>query len=166
MVMQGSTGASKRLLHELAAVHKERARGQAELVAALEPVNEDDLMEWHAELIAPQTGTYGGGRFALRIQVPPTYPTKPPTMRFTTRIFHPNVDWKTGEICLDVLQSQWSPAWTLQSACTAILALMDVPEPDSPLNVDAANLARCDEVAYRALCQMYTELYATSTPPS
>ncbi|WFD01802.1 E2 ubiquitin-conjugating enzyme [Malassezia obtusa] len=160
--MSAASGATKRLLHELAAMHK--SRDGKELVAKLAPAHEDDLTEWHAELVAPSEGVYGGGRFALRIHVPPTYPTKPPSMRFVTRIFHPNVDWKSGEICLDVLQSQWSPAWTLQSACTAILALMDVPEPDSPLNVDAANLARCDAVAYRALCQMYTALYAQSAP--
>lgn len=78
-------------------------------------------------------------------------------MRFTSRIWHPNVSWKvsvgsnaapiyhfaeayyskTGEICLDVLGSQWSPAWTLSSALTAVIALLDSPEPDSPLNVDA-----------------------------
>lgn len=151
-------GPTKRLLHELAALHK--SPDQDALVQQLQPAHEDDLMVWRAELLAPREGVYGGGRFVLTIHVPPTYPTKPPSMRFVTRIFHPNVNWKSGEICLDVLQSQWSPAWTLQSACTAVLALMDVPEPDSPLNVDAANLARCDAVAYRALCQMYTTLYA------
>lgn len=67
---------------------------------------------------------------------------------------------QTGEICLDVLQSQWSPAWTLHSACTAVLALLDAPEPDSPLNVDAANLVRHDHVAYASLCRLYTERFA------
>lgn len=152
-------GVTKRLVHELAALQK--GRDANELVYRLEPVHEEDLMEWRAELIAPAEGVYGGGRFLVSIHIPPTYPTKPPSMKFATKIFHPNVSWKTGEICLDVLQSQWSPAWTLLSACTAVLALMDVPEPDSPLNVDAANLVRCgDAVAYRSLCQMYTALYA------
>lgn len=69
--------------------------------------------------------------------MPFTYPSKPPAIRFKTKVWHPNISWKTGEVCLDVLSSQWSPAWQLASACTAILALLDSPEPDSPLNVDA-----------------------------
>lgn len=111
---------------------------------------------------APADGAYDGGRFEIVIQVPDTYPIKPPTMRFRTRIFHPNVHWKSGEICLDVLKTQWSPAWTLHSACTAVVALLDAPEPDSPLNVDAANLLRTgDLVAYRSMCAMFTRFYAT-----
>lgn len=91
---------------------------------------------------------------------------KPPTMHFRTRIFHPNVHWKTGEICLDVLKTQWSPAWSLHSACTAVVALLDSPEADSPLNVDAANLLRTgDDIAYRSMCAMYTRLYAGTTGP-
>jgi peroxin-4 len=58
-------------------------------------------------------------------------------MMFRTRIWHPNVHWTSGEICLDVLAGQWSPAWTLSSAMTAVIALLDAPEADSPLNVDA-----------------------------
>ena len=85
-------------------------------------------------------------------------------MKFTTRIFHPNVSWTSGEICLDVLQSQWTPAWTLSSACTAVIALLDSPEPDSPLNVDAANLVRTkDSRAYASMCRMYTRIHATPT---
>ena len=45
--------------------------------------------------------------------------------------------YETGEICLDVLRTQWSPAWTISTACTAVQALLESPEPDSPLNIDA-----------------------------
>lgn len=44
---------------------------------------------------------------------------------------------QTGEICLDILKTAWSPAWTLASVCQAVLALMSAPAPDSPLNCDA-----------------------------
>lgn len=90
---------------------------------------------------------------------------------------------KTGEICLDVLGSQWSPVWTLSSALTAVIALLDSPEPDSPLNVDAGELNRKgviynaaanitviatvfrtqDKLAYQSMCRMNTLLYSTTT---
>ncbi len=106
---------------------------------------------------------YSSGIFTLSIVVPPTYPTRPPVIKFRTKIFHPNVAWKDGEICLDVLKEQWTPAWGLSSACTAVLALLDAPEPDSPLNVDAATLLRSgDRRAYESMCRMYTQLFAQS----
>ena len=43
------------------------------------------------------------------------------------------------QVCLDILKTAWTPAWTLHSVCRAILALLSSPEADSPLNCDAGS---------------------------
>ena len=163
---------TKRLLREYQAVQRElgllpahphRSPSANPDLLELRPwdVEGEDLTEWTAILRGPPSGSYTSGVFELSITIPPSYPTKPPSISFKTKIFHPNISFSTGEICLDILKAQWTPAWSLSSACTAILALLDSPEPDSPLNVDAATLYRAgDKRAYDSMCRMYTHLYA------
>ncbi|KAH6571156.1 hypothetical protein BASA50_007862 [Batrachochytrium salamandrivorans] len=90
----------------------------------LHPDPDGDLFLWSATLYGSADSPYADGRFELSIQVPSNYPFHPPIIHFVTRVCHPNVHIKTGEICLDLLQNAWSPAWTLQSTCTAILTLL------------------------------------------
>jgi len=121
----------------------------------------DNLMSWSASIRAPPDSVYDGFIFDLSIVVGTDYPLTPPKMKFTTKIFHPNVYFDTGEICLDILKKEWSPAWSLQSACRAIMSLMSMPEPDSPLNCDAGNMLRArDNRAYRSVARMYCAEYA------
>ncbi|KAJ6862457.1 hypothetical protein NC652_039332 [Populus alba x Populus x berolinensis] len=99
--------------------------------------DDTNIFKWTALIKGPSETPFEGGVFQLVFSVPEQYPLQPPQVRFLTKIFHPNVHFKTGEICLDILKNAWSPAWTLQSVCRAIIALMAHPEPDSPLNCDS-----------------------------
>ena len=60
------------------------------------------------------------------------YPFVPPKMRFTTKVWHPNISSANGAICLDILKDQWSPALTLKTALLSLQALLSSPEPADP----------------------------------
>ena len=53
-----------------------------------------------ATILGPAGSPYEGGRFEVEITVPRSYPFVSPKCRFLTKIWHPNVDHKTGEVCL------------------------------------------------------------------
>ena len=123
-----------------------------------------DIFVWTATILGPEGSPYENGRFELSLKCPPSYPLAPPKVLFVTPVFHPNVLFKTGEICLDILKPDaWTPAWTLQSVCRAVAALLSHPEADSPLNCDAGNLIRNgDGRGFKSMAKMYTAIHATS----
>ncbi|KAF2167996.1 hypothetical protein M409DRAFT_53330 [Zasmidium cellare ATCC 36951] len=150
--------ASKRLIKELEAYKREPSSA----LKVLEPKSEDDLFHWVAVLRGPEGTAYEGGRFHLTITLPPTYPNTPPEIRFQTPICHPNVNFKTGEICLDLLKTSWTPAYGIVSTLEAVQQLLSAGgEPDSPLNIDLARLLReGDLVGAEGLVRFYTQMLA------
>ena len=56
-----------------------------------------------------------------------------------TRVFHPNV-YNDGQICLDILQNQWSPIYDISAILTSIQSLLSDPNPASPANSEASRL--------------------------
>lgn len=149
---------AQRLLKEHRELQRDSKKADSDI--ALEPVD-GNLYHWNGTLRGPEGTPYETGKFRIDVVVPPSYPLTAPNFRFVTQIFHPNVHPRTGEICVDILQNAWSPAWTLQSTCRAIIVLLAHPEPDSPLNCDAGNLLRQgDNRGYRSLARMYTNLFA------
>lgn len=82
-------------------------------------------------------------------------------MNFVTKIFHPNIHFETGEICIEFLKDQWSPMWTLEAICRAISVLLSNPNADNPLNCDCGNLIRNkDTVGFYSMAKMYVLEYA------
>ena len=122
---------------------------------------EENFYHWLGVIKGPSDTPYENGTFELDIKVQNTYPINPPEITFLTKVFHPNIHYTSGEICLDILKKEWSPAWTLEAACRAIIALLAQPDAESPLNCDAGNMIRNgDQIAFDSLARMYVVEYA------
>ena len=119
----------------------------------------DNLMKWQATIMGPADGPYEGGLFYLDVAFPRDYPFRPPRVEFRTRIFHCNVN-ASGAICLDILKDRWSPALTLSKVLLSICSLMDDPNPDDPLSMEAADIFLRDKAAYQERARQWTLQFA------
>ncbi len=97
----------------------------------------------------PKDSFYESGQFTLKVTIPDQYPFKPPAIQFMNRVYHPNVSYSSGEICLDILKDNWSPALTLFKTVLSICALLECPNPDSPLNGEAADIYTNNKDSYK-----------------
>merc|ERR1719507_2694969 len=95
-------------------------------------------------LEGPADTPYEGGQYAVDIVLGDQYPFEPPKMRFTTKIWHPNISSQTGAICLDILKDQWSPALTIKTALLSLQALLCSPEPNDPQDAQVAKMYKED----------------------
>jgi len=120
----------------------------------------DDIFNWSATLMGPQSSPYEGGVFYLNIIFPPNYPFKPPKITFVTKVYHPNIN-SGGGICLDILKDQWSPALTIDKVLLSICSLLTNPNPDDPLVLDIANQYKNNRVAYDMMAREWTQYYAS-----
>ncbi|CAI4216585.1 unnamed protein product [Parascedosporium putredinis] len=179
-----SRGAAKRLLKELERWSEESKEETG--IERLGPPNDEDLLTWEAVINGKGIGGgYDGwspfarippppplvpcsdsgifslvrtkeGRWLLNIEIPSSYPIEPPKVEFVTPVVHPNVALTTGEICLDLLKTAWTPAYSILEVVRAIRMLLSCPETDSPLNVDVAALLRGgDAVGGKALVELW-----------
>uniref|UniRef100_A0A7N0U682 UBC core domain-containing protein n=1 Tax=Kalanchoe fedtschenkoi TaxID=63787 RepID=A0A7N0U682_KALFE len=112
-----------------------------------------------ATIIGPNDSPYAGGVFIAAIHFPPDYPFKPPKVAFRTRVFHPNIN-SNGNICLDILKEQWSPALTISKVLLSICSLLTDPNPDDPLVPEIAHMCKTDRVKYESMARSWTQEYA------
>tara|TARA_B100001540_G_scaffold295777_1_gene296893 strand:- start:1331 stop:1786 length:456 start_codon:yes stop_codon:yes gene_type:complete len=117
---------------------------------------ESNIMLWHAVMFGPEDTPWEGGTFKLTLQFTEEYPNKAPTVKFATKMFHPNI-YADGSICLDILQNQWSPIYDVAAVLTSIQSLLCDPNPNSPANSEAAMLFRDSVREYNKRVQMVVE---------
>jgi len=100
---------------------------------------DDKLLVWQGHIKGPDDSPYSNGVFPIKMIFDSTYPVKPPSVKFTKFVFHPNI-YRDGKICIDILQGNWSPSLNIQSILMSLVSLFDDPNIHSPANRDAAIL--------------------------
>ena len=112
------------------------------------------------EFIGPNDTCYKDSIFEVCIFLPKNYPFKSPSIAFKTKIYHPNIDDKSGAICLNVTNETWSPTYSLLNIYEIFLPqLLTYPNPDDPLNRDAAFLYKTNKRVFASRAKEYIMKY-------
>jgi len=124
------------------------------------PKDKSDILEWIATIDGPEGTPYFGGKFYLNIKFGADYPFKAPKVIFVTKIYHCNIRSENGEICLDVLKDNYSPALTIEKILLSLCALLQAPNPDDPLVADIAKVLIVDKEEHDKTAKEWTRRYA------
>eukprot|EP00798_Chlamydomonas_sp_ICE-L_P013058 gene13058-3662_t len=85
--------------------------------------------------------------------------TRPTRITFRTRLYHCNVN-SNGNICLDILKDQWSPALTVSKVLLSICSLLNEANPDDPLVGSIAQQFLNDRELHDKTAAEWTKRYA------
>jgi len=114
-----------------------------------------------ATILGPEGSPYEGGKFDVEITVPRSYPFVSPKCRFLTKIWHPNVDHKTGEVCLVDIP----PSLLLIKILIHYQGLLSFPDVDDPMDLEVARQARDLPDVFAATARHWTWAFASPTRP-
>eukprot|EP00237_Pycnococcus_provasolii_P004230 CAMPEP_0119188796 /NCGR_PEP_ID=MMETSP1316-20130426/304_1 /TAXON_ID=41880 /ORGANISM="Pycnococcus provasolii, Strain RCC2336" /LENGTH=193 /DNA_ID=CAMNT_0007183311 /DNA_START=28 /DNA_END=609 /DNA_ORIENTATION=+ len=153
---QSSAQVTKRLQSELMAL---MTSAQNDGVSAFP--DGDNIFIWIGTIVGGAGTVYENLSYKLSLKFPVDYPFQPPTVKFETPCFHPNVD-QYGNICLDILREKWSASYTVRTILLSIQSLLGEPNNESPLNGYAAHLWSNEEEYLKVLTKKYQEAVGTN----
>jgi len=116
--------------------------------------DDQNIFKWTVALFGPPGTLYAGGYFKATIKFPNNYPYAPPTLRFLSKVWHPNV-YENGELCISILHppvedphsgelacERWNPTQSVRTVLLSVISLLNEPNTSSPANVDASVMYR------------------------
>ncbi|KAF5388116.1 hypothetical protein D9615_000423 [Tricholomella constricta] len=113
-------------------------------------------------IAVPPLAPFAGGVWKIHVELPDQYPFKSPSIGFMNKIFHPNIDELSGSVCLDVINQTWSPMFDMINIFEVFLPqLLRYPNPNDPLNGEAAALLMRHPKEYEAKVKEYVQKFAT-----
>jgi ubiquitin-conjugating enzyme E2 G1 len=122
----------------------------------------DDLYNWDILIMGPDATLYEGGFFKAQLIFPTDFPNMPPTMKFISEMWHPNV-YEDGKVCISILHppgedamnaqespdERWRPILGVEQILVSVISMLSDPNDESPANLDAAVQWRNDRPAFK-----------------
>jgi ubiquitin-conjugating enzyme E2 M len=100
---------------------------------------QDDLQNFTVILTPTEESYWHGAVYPFAFTVPDNFPMEPPKVHCGETIYHPNIDLD-GNVCLNILRKDWSAVLTINHIIYGLETLFADPNPEDPLNRDAATL--------------------------
>ena len=156
----GSEGAALILRRQLKELSKNPNEGFSAGLA-----DQSNLFEWEIMILGPPATPYEGGFFRAQMSFPKDYPLRPPKLRFSTEMWHPNV-YTDGTVCISILHEpgtdqwgyedaseRWSPVHSVESILVSVISMLSSPNDESPANIEAAKQYRQEPEVFRRKVQ-------------
>jgi ubiquitin-conjugating enzyme E2 M len=100
-------------------------------------------------VVSPDDGYWKGYQYTFDFTVPDMYPHEPPLVKCKEKIYHPNIDLQ-GNVCLNILRADWKPVLDINAVIYGLIVLFVHPNPDDPLNHEAAEMLRKNKPKFKA----------------
>jgi len=123
---------------------------------------EDDIFLWTTSITGPDYSPYAGGIFEGFIQFTSEYPYVPPTLTFTSNIFHPNIT-EAGVVCFNSYLNNWTPCYSLGAFLMAAQYMLGDPSTIEPANLLAAKLFDSERATYNEIGKQCVSASARAT---
>ncbi|KAK9826184.1 hypothetical protein WJX81_005402 [Elliptochloris bilobata] len=116
------------------------------------PEGKDKLLTFEIT-IRPDEGTYKSGAFTFSFNISTSYPHDAPKVKCKTKVYHPNIDLE-GNVCLNILREDWKPVLSINSVIYGLQFLFLDPNPEDPLNKEAAEMLQSNPRQFEHSVQM------------
>lgn len=120
----------------------------------------DDITRWKVTFFGPEKTPYENGVFVLSVIFPKEYPSTAPTIKFLSKVYHPNINMQ-GDVCLAQLK-EWSPSTSVRSLMFSILSILQEPAPKDSLEVEIGKLYISNRDRFKEIAKEWTKKYANS----
>lgn len=116
-------------------------------ISSVKEIKKGKMDNFKVVINGPTDTIFEGAKVTFNFKLKGSYPHSAPSVTAETLFYHPNID-TSGNICLDILQSNWSSAQSFETIAESLSSFLNDPNPDDPLRGEAAHVYKTNRSGY------------------